>query len=430
MFKSIKKTLKGSIAVLAAFSALLPQTAIHAQEEPIEITYWYAFGGNIEETNLALVEEFNASQDKIKVTAEYQGNYAELHSATQAAYVAGNAPNVTIVEGVTMGPFGRSGILEDLHPLIERDAEQVLIDDFYPALLENSYIGDGMYGMPMFRSTPIFYLNDNLLAEAGLDITQYEQEWTWDDWNEVMTEVGNNTDAVGMSFYMYVWALEGMIQTAGGSILNEDETEATFNQEPGVKLAEMLQQWYADGYLKVPVGDDASSSVAQDFANQNAAIKVQSTANIQDTNDFAQEQGFTFTTKYFPKLEQNAVPTGGSNIVLIAGQDEAEKEASWEFIKWVTDTEQTIKASQGTGYLVTRQSAAESEKMQAFYEEFPQFRVALDQLQYGSGRPTVDGYSEAEQIIGDAFYSIIVEGTDAQETLDMAAEQVNAIIGN
>ncbi|MBG9981142.1 ABC transporter substrate-binding protein [Facklamia sp. DSM 111018] len=430
MKKFINKTIKlisAATLSLSLFGAFGHGTEANA-EDKIELTYWYAFGGNIEKTNLALVEEFNESQDKIHVTAEYQGNYEELHSATQAGIVAGNAPNVTIVEGVTMGPFSRSGILEDLTPLIEADSEAVNVEDFFPALLENSYVDEGMYGLPMFRSTPIFYLNKTLIDESGVKVDDLEQEWTWEDWNNVVNSVGDNTDAAGMSFYMYVWALEGMIQTAGGNMLNEEGTEAIFNQEPGVKLAEHLKAMYEEKKLKVPVGDSAADTAKQDFANQQAAIIVQSTADIRDTVDLSADQGFEIATKFFPKSEQNSVPTGGSNLVMVAGQSEEEKQASWEFMKWMTSTEQTITASQGTGYLVTRQSAADSDVMQEFYKEYPQFQVALDQLKYGKGRPMVEGYSEAEKIIGDAYYAIIVEGAEIQETLDAAAEEVNALI--
>ena len=37
---------------------------------------------NIENINEALVKEFNESQDKIHVTAEYQGNYDEIKAKT------------------------------------------------------------------------------------------------------------------------------------------------------------------------------------------------------------------------------------------------------------------------------------------------------------------------------------------------------------
>lgn len=426
MFKSLKKAVMVGTLLTGLLTPLLPQAS--AADKPVEIKYWYAFGGNIEKTNLALVEEFNNSQDEVHVTAEFQGNYADLHAKTQAAFVAKNAPNVTLNEIASMGNFARGGMTEDLTPFLERDAEEVQIDDFYEALLGNSYVDEGMYGLPYFRSTPIFYVNKSLVEKAGIDMDKYDEEWTWDNWKEVLKAVTEKTDAIGQSQLVDIWAYEGLIQTAGGSMLNEDETQATFNQEAGVKLAETMKELLDAGYIKIPTGENGGETVKQDFANQKIAIKVGSTADIRDTTDLSKDQNFEFVTKFFPKLEKNAVPTGGSNLVMIAGQSEEEKEASWKFMKWMTAKEQTIKGSQGTGYLVTRKLAAESDEMKEFYKEYPEFQTALKQLEYGNPRPLNSGYAEASTFINEAYSAILIDGAPIQETLDAAVDTVNGLL--
>lgn len=113
---------------------------------------------------------------------------------------------------------------------------------------------------------------------------------------------------------------------------------------------------------------------------------------------------------------------------MIAGQSEEEKEASWKFMKWMTTKEQTIKGSQGTGYLVTRKSAAESDEMKKFYKEYPEFQTALKQLEYGKPRPLNSGYAEASTFINEAFSAILIDGAPIQETLDAAVETVNGLL--
>jgi maltose-binding protein MalE len=56
-------------------------------------------------------------------------------------------------------------------------------------------------------------------------------------------------------------------------------------------------------------------------------------------------------------------PTGGANLVMVADHPQEEKETAWEFIKWMTETEQTIYSSSYTGYLPSRYSAIESDEM-------------------------------------------------------------------
>ena len=43
--------------------------------------------------------------------------------------------------------------------------------------------------------------------------------------------------------------------------------------------------------------------------------------------------------------------------------------------------ENTVFWSKNTGYMPVRKSAASSEEMKSYYEEFPQFKTAVDQLE-------------------------------------------------
>ena len=47
----------------------------------------------------------------IHVTAEYQGSDEDVHQKLQAAYVAGDTPDVTVMEIGSIGTFARNGVL-------------------------------------------------------------------------------------------------------------------------------------------------------------------------------------------------------------------------------------------------------------------------------------------------------------------------------
>jgi sn-glycerol 3-phosphate transport system substrate-binding protein len=123
------------------------------------------------------------------------------------------------------------------------------------------------------------------------------------------------------------------------------------------------------------------------------------------------------------------VPTGGCNLVMAAKIADDHKQAAWEFIKWMTDKEQTAYASSFTGYVATRKSALDTDTMKKTYEEKPQFKVALDQLnQYGHGRPMNPGYAEGRQILTSLLESIWVNGGDVDQEAPAAAEKVDAAL--
>lgn len=86
------------------------------KNNPIDITFWYAFIGKIQECNVNLANQFNETigkEMKIRVNAENQGDYEAVHQKLQASWVAGNPPDVSVIEIASMGGFAQNGVL---HP--------------------------------------------------------------------------------------------------------------------------------------------------------------------------------------------------------------------------------------------------------------------------------------------------------------------------
>ncbi|MDU2132894.1 MAG: extracellular solute-binding protein, partial [Finegoldia magna] len=142
------------------------KTSENTKDGKIHLTYWYAWKDKIGESKEELVKQFNESQDKIVVDAEYQGSYDDLASKTQAAKAANNAPEIFEVEIANMYTMAKGGMIENLSPFVD---DEVDIDDFNEGLMHEAYIEDNLYGLPFYRSTPIMYKNVSMLKEAGLD---------------------------------------------------------------------------------------------------------------------------------------------------------------------------------------------------------------------------------------------------------------------
>lgn len=394
-------------------------------EEKIQLDFWYAYGGNIEEANQELVDRFNASQDDIEVTASFQGSYFDVNSKVQASIAAGNPPEVFVGQDTMTETFANEGMIEDLTPLAEADAEEIRMDDFIPGLLGNAYVGDAFYGMPYFKSTPLLYVNKTMLDEAGIELEQLE---TWDGFQEAAREI-TNEEQHAITMEIDIWIYESLIAQAGGSMFNEEGTAVAFHEEPGVEAMDFSQDLIKEGVWEVPIGDNAADIVFQDFATQQSAFRFSSTANLTAMLDAAEENGFELAALMLPEYKERAVTTGGSNLVMMAGLDEETKQAAWEFMKFMGDTEQNIIASEITGYLPTRFSTIESEERQALHEEQPLYQVAIDQLEYAEARPMVPGYNEINTVWVEEYERLISDPElDTAEALANAAERANQII--
>ena len=94
----------------------------------------------------------------------------------------------------------------------------------------------------------------------------------------------------------------------------------------------------------------------------------------------------------------------------------------------MTSKDSAVKNHIKTGYLPTRQSIATDERLVELYKETPQYQVALDQLQYGSGRPMAQGYAECQKKYSEAMDKIMTTDTDIQGALDDAAKICDSLL--
>lgn len=393
-------------------------------KKPIEITYWYSWGDKIAENNENLVKMFNESQDEVIVKAEYQGSYADQHSKAQAAFAAGNAPEVWQNEIASVGIFAESGMTQELTAFVEKD--QMDMKDFIPGLMGNSYVNDKLYALPYLRSTPILYLNRTMIKEAGLDPAGPKN---WQEFEEYARKLTIKDQRYGISMPIDIWYYEGFVRQSGGTMISEDGKSAAFNNATGIDPVKLWLKMKDEGIMNIGTTDDAGAQAKTDFHNQRSAMMFSSTADLTNNMKVAEEQGFELGTTFMPANHTYGVPTGGANLVMTSGLSPEKQEAAWKFIKWMTSKEQTIYASSYTGYLPSRVSAVESDEMKKLYEEKPLFKVAVDQLEYAGPRPMQKVYPEIAKIIKDEILRAVVDSSiTAEAAVAEAAKKADALL--
>ncbi len=395
--------------------------------EPLNetITFWYCYTDKIQENNIALTEEFNETVGKelgIVVNAEYQGDYATMSQKLKASYVAGTAPAVTVMDTSMIEPYVESGVIESLDPYIERDEEEVQMDDFQAAFLTDSTFNDNIYSLPYLRSTPILYLNTTLIEEAGLDPSGPSD---WEELAEYAEQIKEKTGKYGMTIFAYPWVFQAFMLGQGSSIYNEDTTATNINSEESKAILESIIEMRDNGSVKVIASSQADNLMA-DITSQNSAMWFYSTGGLTTFMALGEANGFDVTTAYIPSGTVEAVNTGGANLMMISNLTENQKEAAWQFIKWMTAKDQTVTASITTGYIPTRISASSDSRLLDLYEEVPEFKTAVDQLAIAGGR-TPSAF-EADAVITSALDEILVNDADIDTTLSELEIKVNEIL--
>ena len=412
-------------AAAVACCGLTAPSIAHA-DDTIELTYWYCWTDQIKENNEERVAEFNETIGKekgIHVTAEYQGSYDDLNTKLKSAFVANEEPDVCVMVINGTSAFADGGMIQPLTELVTEDD----VNDFWPGLMENCYVDGTLYGVPYLRSTPVLYYNKTLFEAAGLDPEKGPE--TWDDvvsFSDALAASGVG----GYGFYSYIWALTAFTYCNGGAMFGDELSaqQATFNQPEGVETVE----WFRDGVqnhnFQFYAGAAGTDTLDTNATNQQIGMWVNSTANLTQYKNLAEQNGFEVSCCFIPKHVQNKVPTGGCNLVMTSRLADERRSAAADFINFMTNKDSAIKNHLKTGYLLTRQSCADDDRIKEAYATTPEYQVAFDQLEYAVGDYMNAGYAEAAKVYTDAVEQLVSGSDDVQQVLDNAAQQCNSIL--
>lgn len=422
------------IAVLA-----LSMGITSAQDDVIELEFWHAMGGNLGEVVDELVARFNNSQDDIVVNATFQGSYDDTYNALLAAFETGTEPNVIQnfdLAAQTMIDTGR--LVNTAELMAQTDFDD---DVFVPAVRDYYSTEDGMVAMAFNSSTPILYFNAEIIEEAGVELPENDS-LSFSELLEVCDQIQANTDTeYCITLGQVGWYFEQILANSGGLYYNNDNgrtgraTEVLFNQGQGVEVFTFLTDLYANGYAP-NLGNTWTDTDATFLAGQ-AAMIFDSTAGAASLQEGAD---FEIDTTYIPhsdSSERNGVVIGGAALWLIdSGSDEI-NQAAWEFMQFMSETDQQITWHTGTGYFPVRSALQEDESLQEFWQDNPNFLTAIQQL--ADTRTTLEDGSPNYAVLGgragpapairqyivDAYSRVLDDGISPQEALNEAAERAN-----
>ena len=368
-----------------ALCATTCSDSTHTSDETLTATFWYSYGGRNREVLEELLDEFHGSQTRYRIDATFQGSYFEALAKLRLALVTGEQPTFAHVVGEVLPYLWDAGVLADLTPWADGELS---LDrgDLIPALTQDGYFDYGgrevpLFALPFNRSTPILFYNRDVFAAADL-----EPPGTWGELRsmaEALTVLEDGaTTQWGFEVPIDWWFWISLLYQADGSLLSPDHSEPHFADGPGVEALQLLVDMaHEDRTLKPPPGRDynAWGQTNVDFLAGNVAMIWTSTAFLSYLTDNAD---FEVGAAFLPGFRRRGVPTGGTFFVMMREGDREAQEAAWAFMHFMMQPEQTAYWSRRTGYMPVSRRALELPEMLELYEENPNYRVALDQLEH------------------------------------------------
>ncbi|SDW97697.1 ABC transporter substrate-binding protein [Paenibacillus sp. CF384] len=399
--------------------------ASSASGDKVKVDFWSIWDPTNGNGKLIADEivKFNEQNPGIEIVMSGQGGYDGVAEKLEAALVAKNTPVIVQIEESFLARY--NPIAADLGKYMSADT----IANYNEGLTRSSYVDGVFKAAPMNRSTPILYMNADLLKAAGLDPKGPK---TWTELHEYAKKLSDPAKGVyGFSGYWDTdaWYWESAVYSYGGEMVNKDGSQVVFDNEKGSGIIKLFQDMIHDKSMlnAYSAQDNQSDLIKQNFFDGKVAMDLDSVGAM---GDLIKNAKFNVAVAFQPQEGgQNKVVTGGANMIVLDNATEEQKQAAGKFLDFLAQDDNVTNFFQTTGYLPTTKSALETPEMKQWLQEKPQYQVAVDQLQFAHSRPWQKNWKAMYTAILEDLKGALIDTTkDPKEVVHHAAQAAQQII--
>lgn len=393
------------------------------------IEYWHVNaetqGG---QTVQQLVDDFNEQSDTVEVVAKYNPDmYKGLMQNLQAEAAAGNSPAVVQIGWSFINYFSDNFNYTSPQIIIEEhfpEDETFFEEHFLSNIMDLAKNSDGeQIGTPYSLSTPVLYINRDMLKEAGLDENGPE---TWEEVREFSKVIKEETGNYGFYFQEPAdnWATQALLESNGAQFIKGGK--AAFSSDEGIEAYELLADMVLEDETALHVGWDQG---IQSFIDGSVAMTYTTIAqrsNIQENSQF----DVAAIESPAWKGKDVKLPAGGAMLAVTA-QEEEQQKAAWEFMKYLYSIEAMAEWTEGTGYVPPRHDVADAEEgLKSYLEENEMMTAAINQMDGVVSWASFPGNSglEAEQLLLDVRDQILEGSVSVEEGLKDTESKINNLL--
>ena len=443
-----------------------PLKALDTATGKVDVDLWYGgLGGSPGGVLQDMAKRFNASQDKVVVSANNQGSAYEetLRKYEGASAQPKQLPQVIYLEDTALGEMVDKGQVLPAEACMKADGYD--LTNLAPAARSAFSVDGTLYPGYMNVSTLVLYYNKVHFKQAGLDpekppttLAELRKD------AEILKEKGISDHP--LSFKNDRWYLENWLTGVNEDMVNNDNgrsappTKATFDTKNAVETLDFFQKMKDDGlaipfartegsinhYLALlPSGDkrpessmlietSTASSTIRDFLGGKISAAEAGSDFANAEIDFDKNQIVPGAGE-FPGIESGGkiFASGGAFYILNTGT-KAQQAASWEFLKFMLQPENAYAWHTEGGYLPVVKEVLDNPKITDFWENDVagvMLKKAVDQLYAADpdqNGPLVGPYQDYAKQIDNAINNVMLDGADPKQQLDKAQANVDKVL--
>jgi ABC-type glycerol-3-phosphate transport system substrate-binding protein len=388
---------------------------------PVSITLWHALSGPQQVALDTMVRKFNDTNGKgITVTALYQGNYTQLYAKTLAAIQAGAPPDLGHAYESHVADYARTGMVVDLGPYrdsprngITKESQDDIFRGYYEA---NTFpqFGNRLLSWPFTKSLAVMYVNEDVLKEIGKPVPK-----TWDEFEATATaatkkDSSGKTIRYGFGFSPDAAYFDAQVVARGGDLMTADNKTVAWDGKEGLAVLQMHQRMSKEGTAYSPKGADWQT----DLATGKLALYFSSTSSLPFVKDVADRSQSRWSIANLPQADPAKARTVqfGANVAIFKSTPNREL-ASWLFIKWLSDTDQSAQLAATSYFMPVRASAANAQVLKDYWVRVPQGKQSFDLIRLSSPESNIRGQQEIRDLV---IFNMITDVVGGKSTPDVA----------
>jgi len=334
--------------------------------EEINITFWHAMGQANQVLIQELIDDFQVLYPNIKVTQASQGGYNDLRDKLNTAIRAGTEPNLAQAYPDHVAVYLQGNAVLPLDEYINHPVwgyTQADLDDFVPSFLAEGRLYDEAqtyYSLPFNKSTEIMFYNKTYFDAKGLTVPS-----TWAEVRTVAQFIKNDTGKIAFAYDSEANLFITLTEQWGGAYTDYNGN-ILFNNTQSKAAVGFFSQMYKDGLAATPTHFDGQNYASDIFKAENIYMTVGSSAGARYNDSTVFEVGVAPIPQFDGAGAKQAVIQQGTNVSIFKNATDAQRLASWLFLKYITSTEATTMFSSESAYFPVRISAYDSAEYQAF----------------------------------------------------------------
>ncbi|UCI31747.1 extracellular solute-binding protein [Mesorhizobium sp. B4-1-4] len=419
----MKITKLSTAALLAALSwstSALAETSINVL---------YAFPSQFKELQEKLATEFHRQHPDINITFRppaqtYDDGTAEVLRSS----IVNDAPDVYFNGLNQLRVLVKQGNAVALDGFVDDKGEWDRLG-YIPSMMSLGEVEGRSFGLPFSISTPIIYVNEDLLHKAGGTIENFPH-----DWKSIIELSGRMNDAehhvTGLVYAHDAsgnWLYQALVTSDGGSMGSADGCSVKFSDEHGKRALEQLQAFHDAGMpdMEWKLGRQAFAAGTVGIYVESSSVVTQMEKNIDGR--------FEMATMPFPITSKDGrLPAGGS-VVMVLSKDRVRQKAAFEYAKFVTGPQGQTMMANMTGYAPGNQKALDDPKLlKDYYAKRPNLTTGISQLPLMTGWYNWSGQNSVK-IVGviQNYLNDVVSGRDtADKIMPAMARDVQQLLSS